>query len=84
MLLLVNQEDLTKETEQQNLPGSTAQYPNWRKIKLQLEELRTAGAGYTAMLLHQLERMAAYEKGLVEEALEYRNPLRAYCRTKKS
>ena len=23
-------EDFTKETEQQNLPGSTAEYPNWR------------------------------------------------------
>ncbi len=41
MLLLVNQEDLTKETEQQNLPGSTWQYPNWRrKMKFSVEELR--------------------------------------------
>jgi 4-alpha-glucanotransferase len=28
-LLAVNQEDLTKETAQQNLPGTTWQYPNW-------------------------------------------------------
>jgi 4-alpha-glucanotransferase len=56
-LLLLNQEDLTKETEQQNLPGSTSQYPNWcRKMKFQLEELRTAAAGYTAMFRHHLER----------------------------
>ncbi len=35
MILLINQEDFTKETEQQNLPGSTAQYPNWqRKMRL--------------------------------------------------
>lgn len=57
-LLLLNQEDLTKETEQQNLPGSTSEYPNWRrKMKLQLEDLRAgAAAGYTAMLRHHLER----------------------------
>ncbi|MCL5745222.1 MAG: 4-alpha-glucanotransferase [Acidobacteria bacterium] len=41
MLMLLNQEDLTKETEQQNLPGSTWQYPNWRrKMKFTVEELR--------------------------------------------
>ncbi len=41
MLLLVNQEDLTKETAQQNLPGSTWQYPNWRrKMRYSVEELR--------------------------------------------
>lgn len=56
-LLLLNQEDLTKETEQQNLPGSTSEYPNWsRKMKFQLEELPTAAAGYTAMFHHHLER----------------------------
>jgi 4-alpha-glucanotransferase len=42
-LLAVNQEDLTKEIAQQNLPGTTWQYPNWsRKMKYTLEELRTA------------------------------------------
>jgi 4-alpha-glucanotransferase len=41
-LLAVNQEDLTKETAQQNLPGTTWQYPNWgRKMRYSLEELRT-------------------------------------------
>ncbi len=41
MLMLLNQEDLTKETEQQNLPGSTWQYPNWRrKMLFSVEELR--------------------------------------------
>jgi 4-alpha-glucanotransferase len=40
MLLLVNQEDLTKETAQQNLPGSTWQYPNWsRKMHFRIDEL---------------------------------------------
>lgn len=42
-LLVLNQEDLTKETEQQNLPGSTAEYPNWRrKMRFRVDELQTA------------------------------------------
>ena len=40
MLMLVNQEDLTGEIYQQNLPGTTAQYPNWaRKMRFTLEQL---------------------------------------------
>jgi len=56
MLLLLNQEDLTKETEQQNLPGSTAEYPNWqRKMKANVEALRSpAHQPYTAMFVSQL------------------------------
>jgi 4-alpha-glucanotransferase len=39
-LAVINQEDLTGETEQQNLPSSTWQYPNWRrKMKVLVEEL---------------------------------------------
>ena len=39
-LMVLNQEDLLKETEQQNLPGSTSQYPNWRrKMKIPVEDL---------------------------------------------
>jgi 4-alpha-glucanotransferase len=39
-LAVVNQEDLSGETEQQNLPGSTWQYPNWRrKMRAPVEEL---------------------------------------------
>ncbi len=51
-LLAINQEDLTKETEQQNLPGTTWQYPNWcRKMRFSLEQLRgdPEARGYTAM-----------------------------------
>jgi 4-alpha-glucanotransferase len=51
-LLAINQEDLTKETEQQNLPGTTWQYPNWsRKMRFSIEQLRTdpEARGYTAM-----------------------------------
>ncbi|MCC7497675.1 MAG: 4-alpha-glucanotransferase [Bryobacterales bacterium] len=44
-LLILNQEDLTKETEQQNLPGSTSEYPNWRrKMRYTVEELQTLPA----------------------------------------
>ncbi len=58
MILLVNQEDFTKETEQQNLPGSTAQYPNWqRKMRYSIEDLSTPEAqGYSQMFRHQLAR----------------------------
>ena len=43
MLLLINQEDLTKEIAQQNLPGTTRQYPNWsRKMHFRLDELYSA------------------------------------------
>jgi 4-alpha-glucanotransferase len=41
LLVALNQEDLTGETEQQNLPGSTWQYPNWRrKMKVAVEDCR--------------------------------------------
>ena len=57
MLLALNQEDLTKETEQQNLPGTTAQYPNWRrKMRFLVEELGTSKAALdcAAMFRHWL------------------------------
>ncbi len=59
VLLLLNQEDLTKETEQQNLPGSTAEYPNWRrKMKWTVEQLRELkeARDFGQMFRHQLER----------------------------
>ena len=52
-LLAINQEDLTKELAQQNLPGTTWQYPNWgRKMRFTVEELRTnpEARGYADML----------------------------------
>jgi 4-alpha-glucanotransferase len=40
LVAIVNQEDLTGETEQQNLPGSTWQHPNWRrKMRVAVEDL---------------------------------------------
>lgn len=39
-LVVLNQEDLFLEPDQQNLPGTTTQYPNWkRKMHYSLEEL---------------------------------------------
>lgn len=41
-LWLINQEDLTLETTQQNLPGTTWQHPNWRrKMRFSMEQLRS-------------------------------------------
>jgi 4-alpha-glucanotransferase len=41
-LMCLNQEDLLKDTDQQNLPGSTAEYPNWRhKMRVKLEDVKT-------------------------------------------
>lgn len=57
MLLLLNQEDLTKETEQQNLPGSTSEYPNWqRKMRAHLKDLRAEWQPFAAMLRSQLNQ----------------------------
>jgi 4-alpha-glucanotransferase len=57
-LLAINQEDLTKEIAQQNLPGATWQYPNWgRKMRFSVEELRSnpEARGYTSMFRHWIE-----------------------------
>jgi 4-alpha-glucanotransferase len=58
LLFLLNQEDLTKETEQQNLPGTTWEYPNWkRKMRLTLEGLRGPEAeGFVRMFRAWLGR----------------------------
>jgi 4-alpha-glucanotransferase len=55
-LLLLNQEDFTKETAQQNLPGSTSQYPNWqRKMRVPVNELTgSASEPYSNMFRHHL------------------------------
>ena len=47
LLAVVNQEDLTGELDQQNLPGSTWQYPNWRrKMKVTVEQLDAPAAKF--------------------------------------
>jgi 4-alpha-glucanotransferase len=51
-LAIVNQEDLTGETDQQNLPGTTWQNPNWRrKMRIAVEDL--------APVAQQLKRLIA-------------------------
>jgi len=58
-LMLVNQEDLTKEVAQQNLPGTTGQYPNWRrKMTFTVEQLSTekTALDFTAMFRNWLIR----------------------------
>src|SRR6185503_6530421 len=58
-LMLVNQEDLTKEIAQQNLPGTTWQYPNWgRKMKFSVEQLLTekAARDFSTMFRNWLVR----------------------------
>jgi 4-alpha-glucanotransferase len=57
-LLALNQEDLLKETEQQNLPGTTSEYPNWRrKMRYTIEQLQAGAArDYTNMLRTWLDR----------------------------
>jgi 4-alpha-glucanotransferase len=58
-LLAINQEDLTKETAQQNLPGTTWQYPNWgRKMRFTVEQLRNdeEARNFTAMFRNWIVR----------------------------
>lgn len=59
VLMTLNQEDLTKELDQQNLPGTTWQYPNWRrKMRYSLEDLRSVAlaADYARMLDYWLRK----------------------------
>ncbi|HKE27789.1 MAG TPA: 4-alpha-glucanotransferase [Bryobacteraceae bacterium] len=58
-LLAINQEDLTKEGAQQNLPGTTWQYPNWsRKMRYTVEQLQQdpEARSYTAMFRNWILR----------------------------
>ena len=57
--MLLNQEDLTKEPDQQNLPGTTWQYPNWkRKMRYTIEDLQSSKdvADFALMFRSWLER----------------------------
>jgi hypothetical protein len=57
--MVLSQEDLFKETEQQNLPASTGQYPNWqRKMKFSLDQLSayTQARDFVVMFRNWLER----------------------------
>jgi len=57
-LWLVNQEDMTREPSQQNLPGTTAEYPNWsRKMRWSIGDLRDLkeARDCAAMIAHWIE-----------------------------
>ncbi|HYO82156.1 MAG TPA: 4-alpha-glucanotransferase [Bryobacteraceae bacterium] len=44
-LMVLSVEDLFKQTDQQNLPGTTEQYPNWRgKVRYSIEDMRRGRA----------------------------------------
>jgi 4-alpha-glucanotransferase len=56
-LMVISFEDLLKETEQQNLPATTTEHPNWRrKVRFTVEQLRAGAArDYSCMLRNWLE-----------------------------
>jgi len=50
-LAVINQEDLTGEPDQQNLPASTWQHPNWRrKMRVPVEELGRIAAEFERLV----------------------------------
>jgi len=58
-LMVLGEEDLVKQQDQQNLPGTTAEYPNWRhKTRFTVEEmlLSSRTADYVEMYRSWLER----------------------------
>jgi 4-alpha-glucanotransferase len=55
MLLAINHEDLSGEVAQQNLPGTTAQYPNWAR-KMRQSPVEMAHADATGAVRALLER----------------------------
>lgn len=64
-LWLINQEDITKEPAQQNLPGTTSEYPNWRrKMRWSIEDLRDLpqARDCAAMVQHCVEIGGRAEK----------------------
>jgi 4-alpha-glucanotransferase len=65
-LFVINQEDLFKDLDQQNLPATTSEYPNWRrKMRYSLEDLRAhAARDYTAMFRNWIERTGRAADGL--------------------
>ena len=59
VLWLVNQEDITREPHQQNMPGTTSEYPNWRrKMRWTIEELGEVpeAVNSATMFRHWVER----------------------------
>jgi 4-alpha-glucanotransferase len=58
-MMVLGEEDLMKQPDQQNLPGTTGEYPNWRhKTRFTIEELWTSqlAKDFAAMYRGWLER----------------------------
>ncbi len=65
-LLAINEEDLTKEDAQQNLPGTTWQYPNWsRKMRFAVEQLHSdpLARDFTSMFRNWLVQTGRTNQG---------------------
>jgi 4-alpha-glucanotransferase len=57
--MCLNQEDITKDPDQQNLPATTSQYPNWRhKMQYSIEDLHESKTArdFSLMVRSWLER----------------------------
>ena len=62
---LINPEDLWLETEAQNMPGTDAQYPNWRhRFRHDIEEFTRRPA-----VIEALRRVDARRRGSTEESV---------------
>ena len=63
-LFILSQEDLFKDPDQQNLPGSTSEYPNWSlKMKYTVEELRSGKASeFCDMFRNWIDRSGRNKK----------------------
>lgn len=65
-MMVLGEEDLMKQPDQQNLPGTTAEYPNWRhKTRFTIEELSTSklAKDFAAMYRGWLERTGRLNRG---------------------
>ena len=63
-MMVISFEDLLKETEQQNLPATTSEHPNWRhKVRYTVEQLRAGeAADYSRMFRNWLGRTGRLPK----------------------
>ena len=65
-LFILSQEDLFKVTDQQNLPGTTVEYPNWSvKAKYTVEQLGSepTATAFGAMFRSWVDRTGRYKAG---------------------
>ena len=66
-LFMLSQEDLFKVRDQQNLPGTTVEYPNWSvKARYTVEQLRSEpqATAFGAMFRDWVDRTGRYKAGV--------------------